>query len=247
MVLIAVIVISLVAAGVLASELYARHRAESVVAAATECVVQDKASVSFGATPFLLQLATGHFSNISIHTAGNRIGPARGMRADVRIDDVRLEGDTNAMGAIGALDAMITWSSDGITQTIREAIPLLGGLVTWVGTNPDDGTIELHGDLGGVITKPQVEGGGVALEVVDVAGLGLLVGSETVQSALDAFTTHLTENYPLGIHADSVQVTDDGVTAHYSNRVASTPQGNQGNEDNQGNNDNQDDPCFANL
>jgi hypothetical protein len=44
-------VIGLVAAGLLASELYARHRAESVVAAATECVVQDKASVSFGATP----------------------------------------------------------------------------------------------------------------------------------------------------------------------------------------------------
>jgi hypothetical protein len=104
-VLIAVIVIGLVAAGLLAGELYARHRAESVVAAATECV-QDKASVSFGATPLLLQLATGHYRNISIHTAGNRIGNARGMKADVRIDDVRLNGD--AMGTVGALDAVIT-------------------------------------------------------------------------------------------------------------------------------------------
>ena len=76
-VLIAVIVIGLVAAGLLASELYVRHRAESVVAAATECVVHDKASVSFGATPLLLQLATGHYRNISIHTAGNRIGNAQ--------------------------------------------------------------------------------------------------------------------------------------------------------------------------
>jgi hypothetical protein len=100
-----VIVIGLVAAGLLAGELYARHRAESVVAAATECV-QDKASVSFGATPLLLQLATGHYRNISIHTAGNRIGNARGMKADVRIDDVRLNGD--AMGTVGALDAVIT-------------------------------------------------------------------------------------------------------------------------------------------
>ena len=86
-VLIAVIVIGFVAAGLVASELYARHRAESVVAAATECVVQDKASVSFGATPLVLQLATGHYRNISIHTAGNRIGNAQGMKADVRIDD----------------------------------------------------------------------------------------------------------------------------------------------------------------
>src|SRR3954468_19045990 len=153
-VLIAVIVIGLIAAGLLASELYARHRADSVVAAATECVVQDKASVSFGAMPLLLQLATGHYRNISIHTAGNRIGNARGMRADVRIDDVRLDGDAIATG--GALDAVITWSADGIRQSIQEAIPLLRGLVTEVQTNPDDGTITLRGNLGSVSTKPQV-------------------------------------------------------------------------------------------
>src|SRR4029077_204217 len=115
-VLIAVMVIGLVAAGLLAGELYARHRAQSAVAAATECVVQDKASVSFGATPLLLQLATGHYRNISIHTAGNRIGNARGMKADVWIDDVRLDGD--AVGTVGALDASITWSADGIKQSI---------------------------------------------------------------------------------------------------------------------------------
>ncbi len=71
-VLIAVIVVGLVAAGLLASELYARHRAESVVAAAAECVVQDKASVSFGATPLLLQIATGPVSGLpgTAHFAG---------------------------------------------------------------------------------------------------------------------------------------------------------------------------------
>src|SRR6478672_2406798 len=243
-VLIAVIVIGLVAAGLLASELYLRHRAERVVAAATECVVQDKASVSFGATPLLLQLATGHYRNISIHTAGNRIGHARGMKADVRIDDVRLDDDADAMGTVGALDAMITWSADGMRQSIQEqAAPLLRGLVTGVQTNPHDGTLKLQGNLGSVTTKPQVTDGRVALQVVGVTGLGLLLPSEMVQSALDAFTTHLTENYPLGIHADSVQITDDGVTAHYSSRDTSIPQGKKGN---QGNNDNQD-PCFANL
>ena len=240
-VLIAVIVIGFVAAGLLASELYARHHAESVLAAATECVVHDKASVSFGATPLLLQLATGHYRNISIHTAGNRIGNARGMKADVWIDDVRL--DTDAVGTVGALDAMITWSADGMKQSIQEAITPLRGLVTGVETNPDDGTVKLQGNLGSVTTKPQVTDGRLALQVVDVTGLGLLLPSESVQSALDAFTTHLTENYPLDIHADSVQITDDGVTAHYSTRDASISKGNQGN---QGNKDNQD-PCFAGL
>jgi hypothetical protein len=209
--------------------------------AATECVVQDNASVSFGATPLLLQLATGHYRNISIHTAGNRIGNARGMKADVLIDDVRLDGHADAMGSVGALDA--TWHADGIRQSIQDAITPLRGLVTGVQTNPDDGTIKLQGNLGSVTTKPQVTDGRVALQVVDVTGLGLLLPSEIVQSGLDAFTTHLTENYPLDIHADSVQITDDGVTAHYSTRDTSIPHGNQGN---QGNKDNQD-PCFANL
>ena len=240
-VLIAVIVIGLVAAGLLASELYVRHRAESVVAAATECVVHDKASVSFGATPLLLQLATGHYRNISIHTAGDRIGNARGMKADVWIDDVRLDGD--AVGTVGALDAMITWSADGMKQSIQDAITPLRGLVTGVQANPDDGTIKLQGNLGGVTTKPQVTDGRVALQVVDVTGLGLLLPTEIVQSALDAFTTHLTKNYPLDIHADSVQITDDGVTAHYSTRDTSIREGNQGN---QGNKDNRD-RCFAGL
>ncbi len=241
-------VIGLLAASLLASELYARHRAESEVAAATECVVQDKASVSFGGTPLLLQLATGHYRTISIHTAGNRIGNARGMKADVRIDDVRLDGDADAdaMGTVGSLDAMITWSADGMKQSIQEAIPLLRGLVTGVQTNPDDGTIKLQGNLGSVTSKPQVTDGRVALQVVDVTGLGLLLPSEMVQSALDGFTTHLTENYPLDIHADSVQITYDGVTAHYSTRNTSIPQGHQGTQDNQGNKDNQD-PCFAGL
>jgi hypothetical protein len=240
-VLIAVIAIGLVAAGLLASELYARHRAESVVVAATECVVHDEASVSFGATPLLLELATGHYRNISIHTAGNRIGNARGMKADVWIDDVQLDGD--AMGTVGAVDAMITWSADGMKQSIQDALTPLRGLVTEVQTNPDGGTIKLQGNVGSVTTKPQITDGRVALQVVDVTGLGLLLPSETMQSALDAFTTHLTENYPLDIHADSVQITDNGVTAHYSSRDTAIPHGNQGN---QGNKNNQH-PCFAGL
>jgi len=247
--LIALTVVGLVAAALLAGELYARHRAESVVAAATECVVRDQASVSFGATPILLQLATGHYRDISIQTAGNRIGNARGMTADVRIDDVRLDGDADAMGTVGALDAMITWSADGMKQSIQESIPLFRGLVTEVLTNPDDGTVKLRGNLGGITTKPQVNDGRVALQVVDVTGLGLLMPSEVVQSALDAFTTDLTENYPLGIQADSVQITDDAVTAHYSSRDTSIPQSNQDNQGNKGNQGDEDDRdlCFANL
>jgi hypothetical protein len=245
-ILIAVIVSGFVAAGLLAGELYARHRAKTVVAAATECMVHDKASVSFGATPLLLQLATGHYRNISIRTAGNRIGNAQGMKADVWIDDVRLERDGDAMGTVGSVDAMITWSADGMRQSIQDAITPLRGLVTAVKTNADDGTIKLQGNLGDVTTKPQVTDGRLALQVVDVTGLGLLIPSEVVQSALDTFTTRLTENYPLSIRADGVRITNDAVTAHYSSSSTSIPRDDQGDPGNPGSKDNQN-SCFTHL
>ena len=54
--------------------------------------------MSFGASPFLLQHMTGHYSNISISTAGNQIREAKGMKADINIDDVRLEDNGNSEG-----------------------------------------------------------------------------------------------------------------------------------------------------
>ncbi len=231
-VLVVVIVVALVASSLLGAELYARHRADNSVAAATECVVQDKASVSFGASPFLLQHMTRHYGNISITTAGNQIREAKGMKAQVSIDDVRLKSTANSKGTIGALDATITWSSDGIKQTVQNSIPLFGSFLDGVKTNPSDGTIQLQGIVGSITAKPQVGHNGIELQVINLNGLGLTLPSESVQPALDAFANELTNSYPLGIHPDSVQVTDSGVVGHFSTRNASIPQDNR---------------CFANL
>ncbi|ORV97945.1 LmeA family phospholipid-binding protein [Mycobacterium kyorinense] len=235
-VLVAVIVLLLGAAGLVGGELYARHRADSVVAAATECVVQDKASVSFGPYPFLLQHLAGDYRDISIKTAGNQIRSAKGMRADIAISEVNLHGDANSKGTIGALDAAITWTSEGIKETVADAVPFVGGLVNSVTTNPSAGTIELKGalGLGSVTVKPAVANNGLSLKVVSVTAMGAPVPAETAQDALDVFTSRLINDYPLGIHADAVKVTDDGVTAHFSTRNASIPPG-------------QSDPCFAKL
>jgi hypothetical protein len=232
--LVVVIVVALIVAGVVGAELYARHRADQVVAAATKCVVQDDVSVSFGATPFLLQHITGHYSNISITTAGNQIREAKGMKAEIDIDDVRLKDNGNSKGTIGSINATITWSADGIKQTIQNAIPLVGSFVTGVTTNPSDGTIELEAPLGSIIAKPQVVDNGISLQVQQLTGLGFTLPRETVQPALDAFTAQLTKNYPLGVHADSIQVTDSGVTSKFSSQNADMPAGAQ-------------DPCFAGI
>jgi hypothetical protein len=234
-VLVVVIVVALVAAGLLGAELYARHRADQVVAQAVQCVVQDNATVSFGTLPpFLMQHMSGHYTNIHFETAGNQIRQAKGMKVNVVIKDVRLEDTANSSGSIGSLVANVTWSSEGIKNTIEDAVPLIGSFVTGVKTNPSDGTIELDGALGSIKTKPTVADNGISLQVMEVSGLGFTLPREIVQPALDAFTTQFTKNYPLGIHADTVQVTDSGVVSQFSTQNASMPKDQQ-------------DPCFAGL
>ncbi|WP_307786823.1 LmeA family phospholipid-binding protein [Mycolicibacterium mengxianglii] len=233
--LVLVIVVALAVAGVIGGELYARKRADEVVGAAVACIVKDQATASFGFTPpFLWQHMTGHYTNISIETAGNQIREAKGMKVNIDIKDVRLEDTGTSSGSIGSLVANIAWSSDGIKQTVQDVIPLFGGIVSSVTTNPNDGTIQLEGALGSVTAKPQVVDGGLSLQVLQVTGLGFTLPRETVQPALDAFTGQLTKNYPMGITADSVEVTDSGVQSQFSSHNASIPRG-------------EEDPCFAGL
>ena len=236
--LICIIVFSLVIAGLIGAELYARHVADSKVAEAVACEVKDQATASFGVAPLMLwQLATKHYTNISVSTAGNQIRDAKDMKIAIDIKDVRLKRTTDSKGTIGSLDATITWTADGIKQSVQNAIPVLGPFVTnSVTTHPKDGTIELKGMLDNLMTKPVVSGKGLNLQIISFNALGFTMPKESVQSTLDNFTANLTKNYPLGIHADSVQVTDTGVVSHFSTQNAPIPTGGGGQ-----------DPCFANL
>jgi hypothetical protein len=117
---------------------------------------------------------------------------------------------------------------------VQGIIPFVGGLINDVTTDPSSGTLELQSALGAVTVKPGVVDGGLAMEVVNVSGLGFTLPRESVQPALDVFTTALTQNLPMGIHADTVGVTDTGVTARFITRDATIPNGQQ-------------DPCFAGV
>jgi hypothetical protein len=200
------------------AELYARHVANSTVANAVACEVQDNASVSFAAMPPVLwQYFTGHYTDISVQTAGNQVRNAKGMKVSIDIKDIRLNDTNNSKGTIGALNGTITWSSDGIKQSIQDAIPVLGGFVTGkVTTNPGDGTVELKGLLDSATVKPQIVDNGLSLQVVSLTALGSKMSTDTVQKNLDDLTSKATKNYPLGIHADTVKVSDSGLEATFS-------------------------------
>lgn len=236
-VLICVIVFALIIAGLVGAELYVRHVADQKVAEAVACEVRDQATASFGVTPLMLwQQATKHYTNISVHTAGNNIKDAKGMKLDLNIRNVQLRSGQNSKGTIGSLEATISWTSDGIKQSVQNAIPVLGPFVTnTVTTHPADGTVELKGMLDNITAKPVVSGNGLGLQIVSFNALGFTMPKESVQSTLDDFVSGQTKNFPLGIKADSVQVTDTGVNAHFSTQNATIP------------NDQNDNPCFANL
>ena len=231
-VLVVVIVVALLVGALAGAELYARHRADSILVEVAQCVVEDGATVSFGVNPpFLWQYLTGDYTNISVTTDGKRVQSANGMTAEVTLADVRLHDSADSKGTIGSLNATLSWKSAGIKDTVAENLPGVGNLVTAVRTDPAAGTVILDAGDNNVTAKPVVTDGDLNLEVLDVTGP---LPKDAVQTALNELTKKLNDNYPLGIHADSVEVTDTGVVGKFSSQNASIP-----NEDAN--------PCFARL
>ena len=231
-VLIAVIIVALVAGGLAGAELYARNRADDVLVDVAECVVRDGVTISYGVNPpFLWQHITGHYTNISVTTAGRNVQDASGMTADVTVSDVRLRDTGDSKGTIGSLTATLDWKSEGIKETLAANLPVVGNLITGVRTDPAAGTIVVDAGETSVTAKPVVTEGDLNLEVLDVTGP---LPKDGVQTALNDLTKKLNDNYPLGIHADSVEVTDSGVVGKFSSQDASIPK-----EDAN--------PCFARL
>ena len=153
------------------------------------------------------------------------------MTADVTLKDVRLQDTQDSKGTIGWLDATLSWKSAGIKDTMAANLPGVGNLVTGVSTNPAAGIVILEAGSNSVTAKPVVTDGDLNLEVLDVNGP---LPKDAVQTALNELTKKLNDNYPLGIHADSVEVTATGVVGNFSSQNASIPK-----EDAN--------PCFARL
>jgi LmeA-like phospholipid-binding len=234
--LILAIVVLLVLATAIGAELYTRHLASSKVAQAVQCEVQDSASVSFGAAPPVLwQYLSSHYSDISVQTAGNQVRSAKGMKVNLDIRDIKLNNTNNSQGTIGSLSGTVSWSADGIKQSIQDALPVLGKFVSGeVTTNPGDGTVTLKGTFDSATVKPQIVNNGLSLHIVSLTALGSTMSTNTIQTELDNLTSKATQNYPLGIHADSVQVTSTGIVGAFSTSNATIPAGDSGSQD----------PCF---
>ena len=237
--LIVVIVLALVAAGLIGAEFYTRHAANEKITAATLCETKDSAdtvSVSFSNTPPVLwQYLTDQYPKISV-TTGPHIRTAQGMTIDVEVDDINMKGDATKKGTIGSINATVKWTTQGILQTVKDAINAytpdfiktfisIDSLVTGVTTDQSAGTVTVQGPNGFSITlQPKVENGGLRLVITD-NGIQTPLGSipkDSVQSMLDDKTKSITDN-SLNIKVDSVKVANDAVTLTFSAKDSAIP------------------------
>jgi hypothetical protein len=219
LVLIAVIVVAVFVAAVLGIELYARQRTSSEVNAATSCLVQDGATASFGPMPLVVQYLGDHIDKLTIRTAGNQIAQAKKMSVAITVRDVSLKKTADSLGTIGRLDVEVSWPTSGITESARALVPgMLGSMVGDATTNESTGEVTLSaaGGLAQITTKPVIKDGMVTLQSENVSAfIGL--PREIIQPALDTFSRGLVGGeYPMGLKAQEVQVTNDGITVKLS-------------------------------
>ena len=130
--LILLIVALVVIAIPIGGELYARHVASTKVAerGAVRGAGQRQRVVLAAAPPVLWQYLTKDYSDISVQTAGNQVRQAKGMKVSFDIRDIKLNNSNNSQGTIGSMNGTVTWSSDGIKQSIQDAVPVLGTFVS---------------------------------------------------------------------------------------------------------------------
>ena len=142
--------------------------------------------VEFGTSPpVLMQYMNDKYSGFKITTHGTHIRSAQGMTAIIAVDDLDLNGDANKRGTIGAIDASITWTAEGMRESVnvalQEAIDEYIGdsffsfvqdwiptdqVVTSVKTDPSTGVVTAEGLLGTTISvKPEATAdGGIQLQ-----------------------------------------------------------------------------------
>jgi hypothetical protein len=241
--LVIVIVLALAAAGLLGAELYARTVAVDKIKSAAACFIEaseDSVDVSFETSPpVLMQYFDDKYTGFTITTDGSPIRSIDGMTTSIAVDDVDLNGGANGQGTIGAIDANIDWTSEGMRESantaLKEAIDeylegtIFGFLGDWIST--DEVVTGVHTDAStGIVTlegmfdssiavKPETTAdGGIKLEIQPdgfTLGGDLDLPQEDLQSKLDEMTSELTDN-EYNLRVDSLEVTDSGVTARFA-------------------------------
>ncbi|MFC4126056.1 LmeA family phospholipid-binding protein [Nocardia rhizosphaerae] len=204
------VVAVLLVAGVVGTEAYARQQISRCISTSFEQEMGSGIDVSFGPKPMLLTYLDGKVGSVTIDSEDNKFGPAIGMVVHAKFSDIELVDHGRGGGTIGSSEAEVTWSNDGIGQT-------LGGMVSGVRSSASSGvlTLDVLGGLAQLQVQPMVRDGNVTVETKSAQLLGIGLPTDLVQGIVETFTQSL-QSYPLGLRAQEVRVTDDGVLVQLS-------------------------------
>ncbi|WP_280511698.1 LmeA family phospholipid-binding protein [Nocardia farcinica] len=201
------VVATLLVTALVAGEAYARHAVSKCISSQFEQEMGSKIDVGFGAKPLLITWLDGKVSSVTVDSKDDKFGPAVGMNVHATFRDVEVA-DNGKGGTVGSSEADVTWSNDGIEQT-------LAGMVSGVRSSAasDVITLDVLGGLAQLQVRPQVRDGAVDVQTMSAEVLGIGLPTDLVAGIVNVFTESL-QSYPMGLRATEIEVTDNGIDVH---------------------------------
>jgi DUF2993 family protein len=177
-----------------------------------------KPNVSIGGFPFLTQVATKNFQQVTISTANLPEGPVTITKVAVTANGIKLNSYSSASGTITSLSGTALISFASLGNTLTQQVGSLGALLNGAGLNlTQAGPDEVKASLNLIVTS-----GSATWRVTRVSGNQLhigLVGSSGLPASLLGSIQSVNvqiPKLPLGLTIDSVSVTSDGVVGRVS-------------------------------
>jgi LmeA-like phospholipid-binding len=180
--------------------------------------LSQKPDVSIGGFPFLTQVASKDFQQVTISTTNLTEGPVTITKVNATASGIRLKSYSSASGTITSVSGTALISFASLGNTLAQEFGPLGTLLNGAGLNlTAAGPSEVKATLNLLVTS-----GSATWRVTRLSGNQLhisLVGSSGLPSSLIGSIQNLTvqiPKLPLGLTIDSVNVTPDGVIGHVS-------------------------------
>jgi hypothetical protein len=202
----------------------ARAVAQNIMAARIQQQgLQQKPDVSIGGFPFLTQLVSKNFQQVTVSTTNLTAGPVTLTKVDVTARDVRLTSYSSGRGTITSLSGIVLISFASLGDTLTHQFGPLGSLLNGAGLNlTAAGPHEVKASLSLVVAS-----GSATWRITRVSANQLhigLVASRGLPASLLGSIQSLTlqiPQLPLGLTIDSINVTPNGVVGHVSSHDAS--------------------------
>ncbi len=202
------VVLSLIVAGLVIGEVYMRSKIKECVAASFTDLGAE-VEVGLSPSPMLLQLLSGKINYVTLKTKEETTGTVKGLMIDARIDGIETDN-----GATEKSDAVVTWSSQGILETLQSQS--FGQFIESVESR-SDGTLTFGMALGlaSATIKISVENEALKLEAVSTQFLGFGVPNDIVENILATLNENLSAgDLPFGLKPQSVDVDSQGLTMY---------------------------------